>query len=603
MSFNIHFLKDPVTIAVLQGILDVAGPNFAPPYDSNFQPSDGVGFSEEDLLQFQLPGGGSLRGMPDPGMTENISSFINSAMAYLAVFIDAYALILPILGVIRGIIEVICALVNPLAVIRAIIRLFSKWIPPFIALFPPFAGIIIVINIIKIIIAIVFFIITVIIPLYELIKENVKLILAATKAGADRSDPAVEAGKQKILDLIAELVQQSGILAVLRPILDLVFSMLGLASGFPCDDKGGDDCPSCALCPPLLSDRSQAPKGSGILYPSKFCDYAPFTVFRLITGNNKIKRINKYIESKEVQLGGCTDEVIRFARPEGADDDTSLVKVKLTTKRGESRSITVPVLDISGRDLKIMSPLARLFVGRVDYQIEIDYEMMVMNNIIGAGCHPDIKDAKDALSAKFDGINQSVLDKFPEVDGVRTGYIKTLNDFNGLIEQLGNVGPPFTEDSLDDLDRLRDGMIGLLSGFGDNMKGILRKVLFGVLDTSATDFEVNKNIVKSDNTDYALITVRPKDTGGSLLLKNLPADIEMDVDFYTNFGTISNQQENRSLGEVTAILTSPITGSAGITATVNGQLLTKFSVDTGDVTKILPVTFKADATLPTRRRR
>ena len=59
-------------------------------------------------------------------------------LGLLSPAISAYALLLPVLGVIRGIIEILCCLMNPFCIIPAIIRLFVKWIPPFISLFPPF---------------------------------------------------------------------------------------------------------------------------------------------------------------------------------------------------------------------------------------------------------------------------------------------------------------------------------------------------------------------------------------------------------------------------------------------------------------------------------
>jgi hypothetical protein len=625
----IHFLDDPIVAGILQGILDIAGPNFTPPYDSSNQPSDGIAFNSEDLIQFQLPGGGALSGTSEPGFTESISSAINSMLAALAPFISAYALILPIIGVIRGIIEIICALMNPFAVIAAVIRLFRKWLPPLLALFPPLAGLIIILNIIKTILAIIFFIMTVVIPTIELIKKNIEVMAAAVSGGADKSDQQVEAGRQKILDLLAELLQQSGILSVLQPILELIFSILGLTSGFPCEEGNidvslipfegdtGEDCPSCSSCLPIVSDRSAAPSGIGAIISSSFCDYNPFFVYQLITINPDIQELESYIQSKEVQLEGCLDEPIRFARPVGATQDTSLIKVKLTSRRGTARTITVPVLDIDGNNLKIMSPLARLFMGVVNYEIEIDYDMMVLNGIMGVACHPDVRSIKDNLKKRFADLDRTVLDRYPEIAPLKDEYNDMFNAHRGYLGQLGDSFNRYsdvveeltgdeldkaTDDILNELDGIRDDMIGLLSSFANSMKNKMRRRLSKASDTSATDLEVDKITVRADNVDKAIITVRPRDITGSVLIKNMPSDVEISVDIFSTFGTISNKQTDNSSGVVTAELTSPCIGSANITAKVNGEFVTQ-ATDTGSYTKILNVRFISKTVLPTRRKR
>lgn len=628
MTVDIHFLDTPagqIVAGLLDGILNSAGSNFTPPYDSNFQPADGNAFNAESLIQFQLPGGGALQGYSEPGWTQSISSAINSALAAFAPFLSAYALILPIIGVIRGIIEIICALLNPFAVIAAVIRLFSKWIPPFISLFPPFAGIILILNIIKAIIAVVFFILTVVLPTLELIKQNIQSIGNALDAGPDSSEQAAEAGRQKIRDLIAELIQQSGLLGVLQPILEIMSAIIGISAGFPCGDgksdvsadcgngssksnldngslvppigsSTGSDSSICGGCPDIISDPDAAPRGLGVLVSSSFCDYEPSFVFELVTNNSDIRKLESYIQSKEKQLEGCLDEPIRFARPVGATQDTSLVKVKLKSRRGSSREITVPVLDIDDTNLKIMSPLARLFVGTINYEIQIDHDMMVMNGIMGAGCHPSVRAVKENLENRFSDLNTSVSDRFPEAASLNSEFNSMVGSYNDL---LGRLNENNTEDEIDDIS---NGISNLLNGFNNNLLGKINGILSKLFDTSASEFTVNREKVKADNIDKAIITVKPKDLTGSLLLKNTPSGTGLNIEILSSFGSVVNKTTDTSTGSVTAEIISPLIGSADITAKINGEYLTQAG-DTQDSIKTLNIRFISDSTLPARRKK
>jgi len=150
-----HFIDPEGPIAsVLDTILSIAGPNFEGPYQSSTQPHNMVEANQETLIQYQMPGGSQLEGHANPSSGGNIGAAINSMIGLLSPAISAFALILPILGVIRGIIEVLCCLMNPFCVNKAIIRLFKKWIPPFISLYPPLAGVVIMASTIKAIMAI-----------------------------------------------------------------------------------------------------------------------------------------------------------------------------------------------------------------------------------------------------------------------------------------------------------------------------------------------------------------------------------------------------------------------------------------------------------------
>jgi len=177
---NIDFIKDPTILAALEEILDIAGPNYNLPFDSDAQPSDGVERNDESLTQYDAPGGTTLKSVQPPAANPSMGSVISSVLTVLSPILTAYGLLLPILGIIKAIIEVLCCLMNPFCVIGAVKRMFEKYIPPFISLFPPSAGIIIMKSTIKLILAVVYQVMTEVIPTIQhiitLVEALIKLV-------------------------------------------------------------------------------------------------------------------------------------------------------------------------------------------------------------------------------------------------------------------------------------------------------------------------------------------------------------------------------------------------------------------------------------------
>jgi len=626
-----HFIQDPTVLGIIQGILDVAGPNFTAPFDSTQQPYDGSGGNNETLLQFQMPGGSTLRGYAEPSAATSIGAGINSMLAAFAPAFSAYALILPILGVIRGIIEVICAMMNPFSVARAVTRLFRKWIPPFISLFPPFAGVILIISTIKAIIAIVFYILTIVVPTIQLIIDCFEKIrdLRSGDIPEEQREAILASINAKVEGIIASLAQKTGVLGVLLPLLEILFTILGLVSGFPCKKGNSDranataqsinefpiiagpDVTCCEeLCPEILSDRSLQPSGVGVLVQSSFGDCAPGFVFRLITNDAGVAEFEPFHEASQAQLNCQLDEPISGATPVGSTGDTSTLKVRLTSRRGVSRSVLLPVLDINGSELKVTSPIAALLVGAVNYTLEPDYDMLVFHNIIGVGCHPDVQDAATELQNTFSDLETPVTERLPEIATL-------LDDTSDINDQIGNAitdleacaDSAFSRTDPDDIDEdiqcandVQDDLLDLLNAFVADLTGRLNGILDKIVDTSASLFEVDKTTVIADGQDVGVITITPRDVTGTPIIRNLPADVGLTVNIFTTFGVISNQQVNNSAGTVTANISSLSPGTASITVNLNGNPI--IDIDgTTVTTRTRRVRFVQEATLPARRRR
>jgi len=622
---NIHFIEDPTALSIIQTILELAGPNYNAPYDSDTQPNNANERNNETLIQYQLPGGSELKGYAEPASSQNMGSAINSMLAVVAPFISAYGLILPILGVIRGLIEIMCAMMNPFAVIAAVIRLFVKWIPPFISLFPPFAGIIIILSTIKAILAIVFFIMTEIVPTVQLIISCIKELSGIpASASIEERQAIIQNCQQMIEKVITDLANRFGILALLLPLLELIFLLLGLVTGFPCSGGKRSDCSRGSLprggdenypcdesdttneCPQVLKDP---PQGSAILIPSFFGDSIPFFAYLVITldGNARIPEIRPFLQDFKSQLDPQLDEPVDEASPFGGDGNTAHFNLEITDKRGNT--ITSPIAKTYGNVIVTINPILITKIGLVDYKIVPNYPMLVGRNIIGVGCHPDVEAVISQLQARMGDTELSALDKNPEAANL-LGDVNDLNDdLDGSIARLRTLNnndlpnPAIPIDTvISGFQEEQDFLINRLFGFQNDLKTIMNAVIARSTDRVTSELAVDKNIVKAGGGDnIATVIVTPRDFTGATIAKNIPDGVDVAVDIFTDFGTLANQQRNNATGQITAELSSPFPGVATISAKVNQDFITTFDGNT-EVVKELEVQFIADSILPKRRK-
>ena len=619
---DFHFINDPTTLLVISTILNAAGSNFNAPYDATAQPSDGVSRNNDSLLQFQCPGGSTLQGYCEPSQSESMGSAISSMLSVVAPMISAYGLILPILGVIRGIIEIQCALINPTAVIKAIIRLFTKWIPAFLSLFPPLAGLIIILSIIKTIIAIVLFILTVVYPTIELILFNIDLLKKAF--GADGNQQQKDAGREKLTAIIIELLNQIGVLGILKPLLEIIFLILNMQSGFPCSggDSEGDrpdftnidtssfdgslsdsSCCTDDVCPPVFHDL---PSGRALVVPSFFADGPPLFAWRIVTltGNSKIGELSPYIQSLKPQLDAQLDEPVDEARSAGQTGDSAHFRIKITGRRGAGQTKTIPLVKLKNKTVIVIDPTMLQLMGVVDYEIIPNWEILIGRNIVGLGCHPDVMNARNAIKNRFPNLEESVIDRFPAVgpikdlfNGMSDNLDNLLDGLNNEIKDIVSKSPPYDVEAIE---KIRNDIVELLTGFVGDMKNRMNLILSDATDTINTGFSVDKNLAKVGGKDKAVISVIPRDVTGTSLLKDLPTDVSINVTLFTDFGTISNQQEDKGTGVVTADIISLLPGEATLTAKINSEFISVFN---GLVqrTQEIKVDFVSDAVMPKRR--
>jgi hypothetical protein len=271
--------------------------------------------------------------------------------------------------------------------------------------------------------------------------------------------------------------------------------------------------------------------------------------------------------------------------------------------------VTRAIAKVRGQVITIISPSLIKMIGAVNYEVLPNYESLVMRNMIGLGCHPDVEVTKNELAVKYGQIETPVVERFPETADVFDRYSGLNNDFALLVGELNtiiagdggvvNKNPPYDED-IDAITDIQDRMVSLLDDFVNEMNDKLNGILRKASNRFDSELEVDKNLVKANGLDIATIIVTPRDATGSLLARNLPDGVDVNVEIFTDFGTLSNQRRVNASGQILADLKSATPGLATITAKINTEYISDLNDGIESVIE-LPVRFIADAVLPQHR--
>lgn len=209
-----------------------------------------------------------------PSAALNLGDAIADITSHLTSFTSGYSIILVILKMIGCMIEVICAINNPFALIPAVVRLFAGCLPEFVLIFPFFVVPCIIFCFIKIFLAVTQYIITYIDPIITDIIDNIENLVEAFQ---NSNEDVQEAVAFKLAGLIQELASIVGILSVLGAIFDMIEALLSQGVGIPCSSGSGGSCSACTdpLCPsPIQVDSFSGADGSiFILYGARGVDF------------------------------------------------------------------------------------------------------------------------------------------------------------------------------------------------------------------------------------------------------------------------------------------------------------------------------------------
>lgn len=251
-----------VSIDIPDGPSGPAIPGFGTPFaiptpDLNPFP-DGFPESLLDLLEklrLLIPPG-ALRSPLNPNFGKDVFDAIMKLLDQFMPFLMLYKFFLPILQLIICIIEVLCALMNPFKLIRALNRLFTQCIPDFLNMFPIFALICMIISLLLLIIALIEYIISQILKFIEIILRN---ILALGKAIEDADAASIKAIAIKLGSLLCIFQNLFVLFAIFNIIIQVIRDILSLIFSIPpCDDgdpSNEDGCCTPDVCPAIVQEN------------------------------------------------------------------------------------------------------------------------------------------------------------------------------------------------------------------------------------------------------------------------------------------------------------------------------------------------------------
>lgn len=215
-----------------------------------------------NLLGMALPSG-KIKPHFDPDFLNSIYAAINDLLSKFMPFLMLYKFFLPVLNLILCIIEILCSLLNPFKLARAIRRLFRRCIPEFLALFPFFAIIIMIISLLLLILALIEYLIARIIQMILIMIQNI--ILLGTAAQRLDNDSIVAIVK-KIGDLLCYLQNLFVILGTILLFIQIIQAIMLLNFRIPpCDSQDGSDDGCCTpdVCPDFIKNNTDITKNTG----------------------------------------------------------------------------------------------------------------------------------------------------------------------------------------------------------------------------------------------------------------------------------------------------------------------------------------------------
>lgn len=239
------------------------GPPFAIPTPKIPFPD---GFPEDILdimnkLQMLIPPG-ALKPQLNPNFGKDIYDGIMKLLDQFMPFLMLYKFFLPILNLIICIIEVLCALMNPFALISALNRLFTQCIPEFLNLFPIFALILMIISLLLLLLALILYLIQQILKFILALLRNINALIKALQGNAN----SVLAIAKKLGSLLCIFQNLFVLLALFTIIIQVIKDILSLLFSIPPCEGGGpgstDGCCAATYCPAIVQGNLSTSTGT-----------------------------------------------------------------------------------------------------------------------------------------------------------------------------------------------------------------------------------------------------------------------------------------------------------------------------------------------------
>lgn len=193
---------------------------------------------------------------------KNVLDFIANILSQISPFLSFYNFIMALLNLAICIIEVLCAIPDPIAVAHKLKKLFSECLPPFLLLFPWLALIAMILSLLLLILALLQYIIETILGIIQQIIEN---ILVFTNAITVADAESQLAAAQKIASLLCLIENILAILIAIAAIVSIIQALAQFAGGGVCSDDDDEGCCPPEICPDFIKNNSEINVTNGTL--------------------------------------------------------------------------------------------------------------------------------------------------------------------------------------------------------------------------------------------------------------------------------------------------------------------------------------------------
>ena len=235
----------------------------------------------------------------------------------------------------------------------------------------------------------------------------------------------------------------------------------------------------------------------------------------------------------------------------------------------------------------------------LQYTFGINHDELIRRSMIGLGCHPDVKAAIEGTRNRLPVVDDTALPDLPDVSKLIADATSCITsvvspdelDTQWVLDNYGTLGQDVTNMGVCVADALND--------LREEMVDYAEEIYPRIFDAENSVFSADKEIVIVGGD--AVVTIIPLNIYGTKLAEDLPPGV-IDVDAFTNFGTLSSVEEvvdatGTSTGEFRATVTSTNKGTALLTASVANIFISDFdeNLDPPDlVTRSLAVKFVDD---------
>src|SRR5208282_200269 len=285
-SLNLPSLFPPPGGAVSFGLSGCGPVSFAPPVGPSGPsiPGFGIPFSPANIT-IGLPAGmpenllgilSYLQLLIPPGiLSANLSlnfevdifDGIMKLLDQFMPFLMLYKFFLPVLNIIVCIIEVLCSLISPFALIGALEKLFTQCIPAFLNLFPIFALIIMIISILLLLLALIEYILCFVITLVLNLSGN---IIGLIEAFLTSNTVGILAIAAKLGDLLCLFQDLLVLLAAFDIIIQIIKDILALGFAIPpCSGGNNSNCCNPSVCPAFIQQSPYTLSSGQLQYSSE----------------------------------------------------------------------------------------------------------------------------------------------------------------------------------------------------------------------------------------------------------------------------------------------------------------------------------------------